>query len=226
MLVLAAGSRAGLAALALMSAVSVWYLTRSNLIPRQVALGRRSISRNAIFALLGVFLLGLVALSIAQGRSLSIDRLADSVGDDGTNLRADLAPILWKTISDQFPYGSGFGSFEDLYRTVEPVSLLSNRYLNQAHNDWAQFLIEGGLPAILLLTAVLVWLVQRAIQVFRAPPGRSRDLALLVLTVLIVLGLASIVDYPLRTPAMAVFAITLVATVESWAQRRAGGGRR
>jgi hypothetical protein len=40
------------------------------------------------------------------------------------------------------------------------------------------------------------------------------------------LGLASIVDYPLRTPAMAVFAISLVAAVESWARRRQGDASR
>jgi O-antigen ligase len=129
-------------------------------------------------------------------------------------------------IVDQFPYGSGFGSFEDLYRTVEPVQLLSNRYLNQAHNDWAQILIEGGLPALLLLLVVLAWAVRRAVQVYRAAPGSSRDLALLALIVLTMLGLASIVDYPLRTPAMAVFAITLVAAVESWARRRGGDAGR
>jgi O-antigen ligase len=225
-LVLAAGSRAGLAALALMSAASLWYLARGNLIPRRVALGRRSISRKSIFAGLGALLLGLVVLSMAQGRSLAIDRLVDSVGGDGTDLRSELAPVLWRMISDQFPYGSGFGSFEDLYRTVEPVGLLSIRYLNQAHNDWAQILIEGGLPALLLLVIVLAWAVRRAFQVFRAAPGPSRDLALLALVVLTMLGLASIVDYPLRTPAMAVFAISLVAAVESWARRRQGDASR
>jgi O-antigen ligase len=225
-LVLAAGSRAGLLALALMSAASLWYLARGDLIPRRVALGSRTISRKSIFAGLGVLLLGLVVLTMAQGRSLAIDRLVDRVGGDDTDLRAEIAPVLWRMIVDQFPYGSGFGSFEDLYRTVEPVQLLSNRYLNQAHNDWAQILIEGGLPALLLLLVVLAWAVRRAVQVYRAAPGSSRDLALLALIVLTMLGLASIVDYPLRTPAMAVFAITLVAAVESWARRRGGDAGR
>ena len=225
-LVLIAGSRAGLAALALMSAVSLWYAARSNLIPNRVALGRRTISRCAVFAGLGILLLGLVGLSITQGRSLSIDRLVDSMGGEGgTDLRAELAPILWRMVSNQFPYGSGFGSFEDLYKTVEPLTLLSNRYLNQAHNDWAQFLIEGGLPALLLLVLVIAWLVLRATQVLRAEPGSSRDLALLSLIILVMLGLASVVDYPLRTPAMAVYAMTLVFMVETWASLP-GGVRR
>tara|TARA_Y100001947_G_C10326871_1_gene298902 strand:- start:1181 stop:1330 length:150 start_codon:yes stop_codon:yes gene_type:complete len=46
---------------------------------------------------------------------------------------------------------------------------------------------------------------------------------LLSLVVLAVLGFASAVDYPLRTPAMAVFGMTLVVIVEAWVRRRSGG---
>ena len=223
-LVLIAGSRAGLIALALASAVSIVYAARSKLIPSRIALGRKMIPRRAVFAGLAAFLLGLVGLSLMQGRSLSIDRLVHSAGEGGgTDLRSELAPILWRMICNQFPYGSGFGSFEGLYRTVEPLNLLSTRYLNQAHNDWAQFLIEGGLPGLLLLGLVVAWLVCRTIQVFRAAPSPSRDLALLSLFVLVVLGFASVVDYPLRTPAMAVYSMTLVVIVETCVQRRAMG---
>lgn len=226
-LVLVSGSRAGLATLALMSAVSLWYAARSNLFPSRLSLGRWAVSRRSVFTGFGILLLGLVGMSMSQGRSLSIDRLIDSVGDESrTDLRSELAPVLWRMVSDQFPYGSGFGSFEDLYKTVEPFDLLSNRYLNQAHNDWAQFLIEGGLPGLLLLVLMFVWLVGRATQIFRAEPSSSRDRALLSFVILVALCLASVVDYPLRTPAMTVFVTTLVVMVESWARRTPDAVRR
>ena len=123
-------------------------------------------------------------------------------------------------VSGQFPYGSGFGSFEDVYKTVEPSALLSYRYLNQAHNDWAQFVIEGGLPGLFLLILLVAWLGWRFIEVWISPAGSARDLALVSLFALAVLGLASFVDYPLRTPAMGVFAIALAVMVERWAQGR------
>ncbi len=223
-MVLIAGSRAGLAALAFTSAIGLGYARRRKLIPNQISIGRRKISRRAVFAGLTAFLLGLVGLSIAQGRALSIDRLVNGAGGvDGSDLRSELAPVLWRMIWNQFPYGSGYGSFEDFYGTVEPLNLLSKRYLNQAHNDWAQFVIEGGLAGLVLLGLMVAWLVWRMIQALRADPGPSRDLALLSLVVLAVLGFASAVDYPLRTPAMAVFGMTLAVIVEAWVQRRSGG---
>jgi O-antigen ligase len=220
-MVLAIGSRAGLAALAVTSGASLWLIARSDAIPHGLQVGNRRMSRNSILIALGTALAALVGLAIFQGRSLSIDRLVDSVGGaDQADMRSDLAPVLWRMIAEQFPWGSGFGSFEDYYRVHEPVELLSNRYLNQAHNDWAQWAIEGGLPALLLLALFLAWLARRAALVVRAAPHPSRQLAQVALIVLIMLGLGSVVDYPLRTPAVAVFATILVATLESWARGR------
>src|SRR5690606_33859646 len=97
----------------------------------------------------------LAALSIYFSRSLAFDRLFGRA--DVEELRGQLVPILTKMISDYFPWGSGFGSFEYVYRIYEPQELLHPTYLNQAHNDWLQFPIEGGLLAVLIAAAALIW---------------------------------------------------------------------
>src|SRR5690606_13196271 len=98
-------------------------------------------------------------------RALAFDRLFS--GDNVEELRGQLVPTLTKMLTDYFPWGSGFGSFEYVYRIYEPLELLRPAYLNQAHNDWLQFPIEGGLPAILIAAVAAIWAALQSISLFK-----------------------------------------------------------
>ncbi|VAV87330.1 hypothetical protein MNBD_ALPHA04-2158, partial [hydrothermal vent metagenome] len=104
----------------------------------------------------------IAALSIYFSRSLAFDRLFG--GSQLGELRAQLVPVLSKMIGDYFPWGSGFGTFEYVYRIYEPQELLNPSYLNQAHNDWLQFPIEGGAPAVLIGVAAAIWFLLKLIM--------------------------------------------------------------
>ncbi|WP_169829161.1 O-antigen ligase family protein [Tsuneonella mangrovi] len=226
-LVLVTGSRAGLLALGLTGIASAWLLSHSGLIPRQFRIARWRIDRKYVLAGLATALALVVVAAVIQARSLSIDRLVDSIGSEDTaDLRAQLVPILWHMTKSFLPFGSGFGSFEYSYHLFEPVSLLSPRYLNQAHNDWAQFAIEGGLPALLVLAGFIGWLGVRLRGIWRAPDGPLRDRGLAAGFIVLVIGLASAVDYPLRTPAMMAFFAILVAVIADCGFRLAQSGQR
>src|SRR3546814_13351782 len=71
-------------------------------------------------------------LSLAS-RPTTVDRLtSESVADD---LRFSALPYIWQMGLDAFPFGWGAGSFVTAYKVVEPDHLLSQNYLNHAHND-------------------------------------------------------------------------------------------
>ena len=144
----------------------------------------------------------LAALSIYFSRSLAFDRLFGRA--DVEELRGQLVPILTRMISDYFPWGSGFGSFEHVYRIYEPQEFLSPNYLNQAHNDWLQFSIEGGLPAILIAAAAILWVGK---QIFILAKNwthlrYTKYYAVMAAIVMLLFLAGSIVDYPLRVPSL------------------------
>jgi O-antigen ligase len=148
-----------------------------------------------ILLVLAVFFI----LAIYFSRSDAFDRL--TTGDNVSDLREQLLPVFVEMIKNYFPWGSGFGSFEHVYPMFETKELLRPNYLNQAHNDWVQFLIEAGLPGALLLLALTAWLMMRASRIFRWNRRQSeRNTVILLFLSLAFFAVASIVDYPLRTP--------------------------
>jgi O-antigen ligase len=155
---------------------------------------------------LGVFLL----FAFSQ-RSPALARLlTDSATDDA---RARILPSLIEMARAHQPFGTGFGAFEYAYRIDEPAGLVVRNYFNNAHNDWLQVAIEGGVAGTLLLAAVLFAIAVRAVRLarFRSARGEpSLARAWLGFSVLAVLGFASLFDYPLRVPSiMAVATIAL-----------------
>jgi O-antigen ligase len=115
------------------------------------------------------------------------------------------------------PFGSGFGTFDPVYRMVEPDSLLSTIYLNEAHNEPLQLAIEGGLPALLLLLLFLVWWALAVVHAVRPRESNvQRALAMAMATATLIMMLSSLVDYPLRTPLLsALFALACVELVRA-----------
>ena len=107
------------------------------------------------------------------------------------------------------PLGSGIGSFVPLFEQYADSSLLQREYINHAHNEYAQWWLEGGVLAVACIIAG-IWVL---IMALRKVIGLHRDSRLRASGIAALMGLAtmlvhSFVDYPLRTPAlMAVFAL-------------------
>ena len=73
--------------------------------------------------------------------------------------------------------------------------------VNHAHNDYLELLLELGIPGLALLLVFLVWWFWQTAQIWTA-----REVSLLARAATIASGallLHSIVDFPLRTAAMA-----------------------
>jgi len=210
--VLANVSRAGLIALFLASIFALTLFIER--LPSDVAkaspYGRAHGWRWVNIALPGVAAVSFACLLVVfffQSKIPALDRILSE--ESRTGLRGDVTSTLMDMAGRNLPFGTGMGTFERAYRMAEPDSLLMPNYLNNAHNDWLQLVIEGGLPATALLCGAFGWIAIRLVHLFRASDA-SRQLAICVGGTIAILAVASTVDYPLRTPWMMTVAALLI----------------
>lgn len=209
-LMILTGSRAGLVLGLPTLALCAWLLFRGAAMKALLARAKRArLLVSAIVALMvAPLLLVFVALALS-GRHTALSRLFELQAAE--DLRSTYLPIFAEMTTDYLPLGAGFGSFEKLFNAYEPAQLLTSRYMNQAHNEPMQLLIEGGLPALAIVLAALAWLVVACWRLF-VGQGRDGKLAAAYFGGSIVLWLAAgLVDYPLRTPLAAALVAALTA---------------
>ncbi len=138
-------------------------------------------------------------------------------GTDGLGLIGDgrvaNVPLFLAIAWDHFPFGGGLGVFDPIYQGYEPVRSIGVTYLNNAHNDPAQILIEGGLLGGVLMILFTLWWGVRSWQIWIASGARGVHWTQQKAASAIA-GLAmvhSFADYPLRSASMlVVFAICSV----------------
>ncbi len=224
--VLASGSRAGFLTglLALGACVVMLYLFASKPAsgkksgrggkaqkPKSIKLGRfqsqlladpRKIAAIAAFAIIV-----LATLFVLSGRAAGLEATINK--DPFDDLRWGLLPVLGVMTSKHWLFGTGFGSFEEVYHIYEPTELLRATYINQAHNDWAQLIIEGGLPAALILVGLLVWIAKRLLMILKTHE-HGKAIVVFWLAAIGVIAAGSLPDYPLRTPLFQVVYIWLI----------------
>jgi O-antigen ligase len=106
---------------------------------------------------------------------------------------------------DYFPFGSGVGTFQGIYRMYEDAERVTTTYINHVHSDWIEIVLETGIFGALLLILFLIWWLRRTIAIWRAPDPDYLARAATIASAAIIAH--SLVDYPLRTAAIsAVFA--------------------
>ncbi len=108
--------------------------------------------------------------------------------------------------------GSGGGTFPSVYPIVEPPSDRSEYYVNRAHNDWLEWLLEGGLPMLILLLVATIGLARMARSTLRST-SRHAPWQIAAAIGVGIIALHSAIDYPLRTTAIACIAALLVAVM-------------
>lgn len=195
------GSRAGIGLGAVGAVFAALLIGNSDIVPDVIKVGRRiALDRSWVRKVIAFIFVSLFA-TLLLVRTEAIDRMF--IENPAEELRGALIPTLAEMAKQFFPFGSGFGSFDQVYKLYEPIDLLGYRYLNHAHNDLVQFVIEGGVVAILLMV-VLTWQTVRLIFVQLRSPSYDRqfDRVLALSGVILLIVLASVVDYPLRVPSI------------------------
>lgn len=202
LLLIVTGSRAGLA-IGLLSLVVTLFYGLAQIEPPAGVDPRRAFFLKIAIA---VGAAGTAALAtILTSRGLAFARM--------TNAAADLRPRLWESIlpiiPQYLPWGSGIGSYVEVYRAHEPVALLRDTYSNHAHNEYLEVALTAGIPGVLLLGVAGMAFAYAA---WRNRKGSDNPalFARLGVAVVLFLAAASLTDYPLRTPLMGVvFAIAV-----------------
>lgn len=198
LVILGSGSRAGIVLAVVGLGIGLMLAQRG--LRRALARGPRWLFPAIIAGIVGIVAI-FVLVSVAADRAVSVNRVFAM--DTGEDMRTRGLPIVLTMIGTYFPAGSGFGGFDPMFRMHEPFELLKPTYFNHAHNDFAEIVLDGGLPGLLVLVLALGWWLFASIRVWRASgQGQAVTLARLGSAALLLVMIASIVDYPARTPLM------------------------
>ena len=136
--------------------------------------------------------------------------------DAGTSVetRSAVTATAWQAAREFMPLGSGVGSFEKVYRLYEDPAAVDPTFVNHAHNDYLEIVLETGLPGIILLLLFLAWWAWAAWRRWCEPHGDPFARAATIASAAILAH--SLVDFPLRTSAMAgVFAVAIALIAQS-----------
>lgn len=151
-------------------------------------------------------LLCLVLATIYFSRAQAIERVFADTGL--VNDRSEFWNASFPLFSQYFPLGFGPGGFVPAFQNIEPSTVLGGSYLNRLHNDWLETALTFGVPGILFLAIGSIYYVYRSYILWVQMGGTRSAVASgrMASVVIAILGIASLSDYPLRTPAMAGFA--------------------
>jgi O-antigen ligase len=164
---------------------------------------------------------GIVSMSGAAGKAIA--RYDEVSGDYRWTIWERSAAI----IPDYFPFGSGLGTFADVYMKYEQIEWLRPTFVNHAHNEYIQIAIEAGLLGCAVAALLIALLVRSGLAAWRGlridPKSQPWQLSVLGLAIILLILMHSTVDYPLRRPALAAlfaFALGLVLRPDAATRRR------
>ncbi len=186
------GSRAGIAlvplALAWCVVLQPWRL------PPDSPLRRWSVPVLGVIALAG--------LTAAALQSRGIGRVLARFDFTG-----EYRPDIWRdtlfAIGQYWPVGSGLGTFTRTIGPAERLEAIGPLLPNRAHNEYLELLLEAGLPGALAWAAVAALVLVGLVRALRAADAKLLPQTVFAGGALTIVTLHSLVDYPLRSMALA-----------------------
>lgn len=122
-------------------------------------------------------------------------------------MRFEMARTTLSAIRENWLLGTGFGTFQQVYQVYESLSSIGPEFVNHAHNDYLEIVLEGG---VLAIAALAIYLLMFAGRLFLSRlDGFQKAAGLGIFFIL----LHSIVDYPLRTMAIGTVFVYLNAVL-------------
>lgn len=217
--VVAAGSVAGYMLLAPALVLSVLIAWRS---PRRAS-SRSAMVLQAPGARRGLVVpaaLGLAAFAGVLAASPFVLKEEDLLAG-GYMSRPDIYAATVRGIADFHAAGAGFGSFRTTFPWFEDPAVQSSTFAHHAHNDLLELLFEAGLAGALLLLVALAWYARESWRIWTAAPREETRMQRAASAALLILLLHSLVDYPLRTTALGVFAAFCAGALIAQRRQRA-----
>ena len=182
---------------------------------------RRDRMSTYIGALGVLFGAGLLAASFGLLNILDRFRGEEFVSD----VRWTIAQISFDAARAFFPLGSGLGTFDRAFPLFQPTNTILPAIVNHVHNDFLEIMFKSGLVGILIILGWLALTIVFAVGNLREKDAEIKKERFAALTVISLLFIHSLWDYPLRTSAIAaLFAAccaVLVVHIDSSARREA-----
>jgi len=182
-------------------------------------------SRKARPSTFAAFILSALVVGISF-ITLSGDLLIDRLGSQTSSwdARVQIYETTLLAIRDNMWLGSGYGTFEDIYRLYAGLNEQFGVTFKAAHNVYLEHVLELGVPAALALFTSIgfcIWVLARAIVVRQ----RDRIYPAVALGATAIVGLQGLVDFAVQTPAVAHLYVIILATGVAQSTSRRGNGR-
>ncbi len=143
----------------------------------------------------------LVWMAVPVGPGTLIDRLEKA---DPFQARREFNESTVRMVRDRPLIGFGLGTWSTVYPGYATFD--DGKFANQAHDDWAQWAAEGGIPLFLLMLGLAVWAAGRGLQT-----GWGIGLP--------VIFLHCVVDYPIQRPGVSILFFIVMAAAAGVSRR-------
>jgi O-antigen ligase len=142
------------------------------------------------------------------------DRLIANGASASVSTRQDILAHSLQALKEYNVIGSGLGTFQRVYRMFEDPGMVGGELINHAHNDYLEIAMEMGLLGLVLVILFLAWWLNAVRRMLASPSADEFAKAGAIGSSAILLH--GVVDYPLRTSAIAaIFAMCLALIIVS-----------
>lgn len=159
---------------------------------------RRSSFRKASLILLPLALAG------GLGWLLLSEEGAELLALQGQDISTGGRQAIWETtaraVRDHMPLGSGLGTFAEVYPRYEDPAEVADFYINHAHNDYLELVLELGILFVPVFLAFSIWWIRNLVRIWLSKGSSPFAIAGSIASGTILIH--SIVDYPVRTAAL------------------------
>lgn len=158
--------------------------------------GRRSTRLAVLFSVIGL------ALAVEVGLAPVLERFSVEGGLE--DARWPIFATSAAAVALFFPFGSGVGTFPEVYRRFQPDEI--GQFVNRAHNDYLEYLFEGGLVAAVVILLFVVVYLRAWPRLLRLPRWGTLSFMQAGAGVgMLMLALHGLTDYNWRIPANAIY---------------------
>ncbi|MGV6852260.1 MAG: O-antigen ligase family protein [bacterium] len=162
--------------------------------------GKQTLGVAATFGTIGA------GLAVSIGLIPVLNRFANDPGEDE---RWRIFKHTIEGIKEFFPWGSGPGTFQELYRSFQPAE--QPKFWNHAHNDYLELFFDIGIFAIPVILLFFVIYILGWWQLRKIPWNQTRFIKVGSGIGMLLILLHSLVDFNFHTPANAILFCFLTA---------------
>lgn len=169
--------------------------------------------KSSKYAIVCVVLIGVVFVFDFIFLGNHLGELVNEFSSESTVSRSEIFRNSLEAQKNYGFFGSGPGSFLDVYFQYENREIMTLSFAPQAHNDYLQFVLELGVGGMFFIGMCFGWSLKRIRKFFNSMHIRNRFQIVIALALSCPL-IHSVIDYPMRTMAISVLFFILLLTLE------------